>query len=155
MIFLVKSFLGNFKDIWQFFSDHTGHNQRLSNPFHETRNRFKQIGGSPGLVVMGGDSCSKCREFESHHRILDRHFSHAYLLCVWKGENKLKRGRGWPIFKKNVSSEFYFDLTSFDLKTESHKNIFAKSFLTSLHVKWVSGRQFGPNSWFMFVPSSH
>ena len=24
-------------------------------------------GGSPGLVVMGGDSCSKGREFESRH----------------------------------------------------------------------------------------
>ena len=32
-------------------------------------------GGSPGLVVMGGDSCSKGCEFESLHRILDGHFS--------------------------------------------------------------------------------
>ena len=31
-------------------------------------------GGSPGLVVMGGGSCSKGREFESQHRILDGHF---------------------------------------------------------------------------------
>ena len=31
-------------------------------------------GRSPGLVVMGGDSCSKGREFESWHRILDGHF---------------------------------------------------------------------------------
>ena len=31
-------------------------------------------GGSPGLVVMGEDSCSKGREFESWHSILDRHF---------------------------------------------------------------------------------
>ena len=36
-------------------------------------------GGSPGLVVMGGDSCSKGRVFESRHHILDRHF-HIYLL---------------------------------------------------------------------------
>ena len=36
-------------------------------------------GGSPGLVVMGGDSCSKGCEFESLHRILDGHF-HIYLL---------------------------------------------------------------------------
>ena len=34
---------------------------------------------SPGLVVMGGDSCSKGCEFESLHRILDGHF-HIYLL---------------------------------------------------------------------------
>ena len=33
-----------------------------------------QVGGSPGLMVMGGDSCSKGREFESQHRILDGHF---------------------------------------------------------------------------------
>ena len=31
-------------------------------------------GGSPGLVVMGGDSRFKGREFESRHRILDGHF---------------------------------------------------------------------------------
>ena len=29
---------------------------------------------SPGLVVMGGDLCSKGRKFESHHRTLDGHF---------------------------------------------------------------------------------
>ena len=31
-------------------------------------------GGSPGLMVMGGDSCSKGRGFESRHHILDGHF---------------------------------------------------------------------------------
>ena len=31
-------------------------------------------GGSPGLVVMGGDSCSKGRDFKSRHCILDGHF---------------------------------------------------------------------------------
>ena len=30
-------------------------------------------GGSPGLAVMGGDSCSEGRGFESQHRILDGH----------------------------------------------------------------------------------
>ena len=43
-------------------------------------------GGSPGLVVMGGDSCSKGCEFESQHRILDGHFSNFFVvkivLCV-------------------------------------------------------------------------
>ena len=36
------------------------------------------LGGSPGLVVMGGDSRSKGHEFESRRRILDGHdiFSH-------------------------------------------------------------------------------
>ena len=37
--------------------------------------------GSPGLVVMGEDSCSKGCEFESRHRILDGHDTfHIYLL---------------------------------------------------------------------------
>ena len=43
-------------------------------------NLFWAVGGSPGLVVMGGDSCSKGLEFESWHCILDGHFSHSYLL---------------------------------------------------------------------------
>ena len=30
--------------------------------------------GSPGLVVMGGDSHSEAREFESQHHILGRIF---------------------------------------------------------------------------------
>ena len=32
------------------------------------------MGGSPGLVVLGGVSCSKGHEFESLHCILDGHF---------------------------------------------------------------------------------
>ena len=31
------------------------------------------MGGSHGLVVMGDDSCSRGRGFESWHRILDVH----------------------------------------------------------------------------------
>ena len=30
---------------------------------------------TPGIVVMGGDSCSEGRGFESQYRILDGHFS--------------------------------------------------------------------------------
>ena len=30
-------------------------------------------GGSPGLVVMGDNSCSICCGFESQHHILDGH----------------------------------------------------------------------------------
>ena len=41
----------------------------------ETKIKLKNLlGGSPGLVVMGGDSCSKGRGFESQCNILDRHF---------------------------------------------------------------------------------
>ena len=32
------------------------------------------VGGSPGLVVMRGDSCSEGCGFESQHRILNGHF---------------------------------------------------------------------------------
>ena len=38
------------------------------------------MGGSPGLVVMGRDSCSKGRGFESWHSILDGHFSHIFIV---------------------------------------------------------------------------
>ena len=38
-------------------------------------------GGSPGLVVMGRDSRSKGRGFESRHHILDGHFSHIHSCC--------------------------------------------------------------------------
>ena len=40
------------------------------------------LGGSPGLVVMGGDSYSKSREFESRHHILDGHFSHVFVVKI-------------------------------------------------------------------------
>ena len=38
------------------------------------------MGGSPGLVVMGRDSHSEGRGFESRHRILDGHFF-TYICC--------------------------------------------------------------------------
>ena len=50
-----------------------------------------KVGGSPGLVVMGGDSRSEGRGFESQRHILDG---------LEKTENKRKRGRGWPIVKQ-------------------------------------------------------
>ena len=37
-------------------------------------------GREPGLVVMGGDSLSEGRGFESQHRILDGHFF-TYICC--------------------------------------------------------------------------
>ena len=46
----------------------------------------KLMDGSPGLVVMGGDSCSKGHEFESKYRVLDGHFSNLFVgkivMCV-------------------------------------------------------------------------
>ena len=43
-----------------------------------------ELGGSPGLVVMGGDSRSKGCGFESWHRILDGHdiFSHWFAVKI-------------------------------------------------------------------------
>ena len=38
------------------------------------------MGESRGLVVMGGDSCSKGRGFESQNHILDGRFLHTYFL---------------------------------------------------------------------------
>ena len=35
---------------------------------------FYALGGSPGLVIMGGDSRSEGRGFESQCRILDGHY---------------------------------------------------------------------------------
>ena len=35
---------------------------------------FREKDGSPGLVVMGRDSCSEGRGFESQHRKLNGHF---------------------------------------------------------------------------------
>ena len=39
-------------------------------------------GGSPGLVVMGGDSCSEGCGFESQHRILNGHFPHIFVVKI-------------------------------------------------------------------------
>ena len=50
------------------------------------------LGRSPGLVVMGADSCSEGHGFESQHCILDGHFSHIFVvkivMFVKKEENK-------------------------------------------------------------------
>ena len=40
------------------------------------------VAKSPGLVVMGGDSCSKGCGFKSQHRILDGHFSHLFVVKI-------------------------------------------------------------------------
>ena len=57
-------------------------------------------------MVMGGDSRSEGREFESEHRILVGHFFTLMCcnVCLKKTEHKRKRGRGWPIQKKYSKS---------------------------------------------------
>ena len=39
-------------------------------------------GGSPGLVVMGADSCSMGREFKSLHHKMDGFFSHLLVVEI-------------------------------------------------------------------------
>ena len=45
---------------------------------------FQLMGWSPGLVVMGEDSCSEDRGFETNHQILDGHFSHLIVVKIVK-----------------------------------------------------------------------
>ena len=40
------------------------------------------MGGSLGLVVIGGDSCYEGCGFESLHRILDGHFSRLFVVKI-------------------------------------------------------------------------
>ena len=64
--------------------------------------------GSPGLVVMVNDSCSRGRGFESQHRILDGHdiFSHWFVvkivLFVWKRPRINKKRPGLAHFLKII-----------------------------------------------------
>ena len=52
----------------------------------ETAKEWRFLGGSPGLVVRGGDSWSRGRGLESKHCILDGHFSHSLqrLNCLFE-----------------------------------------------------------------------
>ena len=85
------------------------------------------------------DSRSKGRGFKSQHCILDRHFSHLFvvriIMFVWKDENKLKRGQGWPIFKKN----FYLPRTlilSLSLFSPNHTQTHSISFIYLLSLSF-------------------
>ena len=66
---------------------------------------FVFMGGSPGLVVMGGDSCSEGRGFESQHHILCGNFSHIFVVkicnvCLKRPKINKKRP-GLAHFKNN------------------------------------------------------
>ena len=66
------------------------------------------MGGSPGLVVMGDDSCLRGHGFESQHSILDGPFKHWFVIKIYylfeKTKNKWKRSRGRSIFFKKKES---------------------------------------------------
>ena len=53
------------------------------------------MGGSPGLVVMGGESRSEGSGFESQHSVLRGHFSHTFVVKIGIFE-KTKKSPGWP-----------------------------------------------------------
>ena len=65
-----------------------------------------------GLVVIGGDSCSKSREYESWHRILGGNFFTYIFFCkILNMFEKMKiiekEARVAPFFKKSVTYCFY------------------------------------------------
>ena len=85
-------------------------NDAFVNPVFRSENAkevtfTKSLGGSPGLVVMGDDSCSKGRGFESRRRKLDGHFFTFICckncnVCLKKTENKTKKRPELAQFKK-------------------------------------------------------
>ena len=65
------------------------------------------MGGSPGLVVMGGESCSEGRGFKSRYHILDGHFSHIFVVkicnfCLKRPKINKKRPGLAHFFKKKL-----------------------------------------------------
>ena len=75
----VKSFLLNFfRELFLWMGTLTT-STSLTRSFSVCFTKNKSTGGSPGQVVMGGDSCSEGHGFESHHHTLDGIF-HIYLL---------------------------------------------------------------------------
>ena len=73
-------------NVLAFYSDRPS-----SIPLKSTYLEHKQqdaLGGSPGLVVMGGDSCTEGRGFDSHLHVLDGYISHILVaknvMFVWK-----------------------------------------------------------------------
>ena len=68
---------------------------------------FLRLGRSPGLVVMGGDSCSECRGFESIHNIPTGWTFFMYICCkncffLFQGTKiNEKEARDGPFLNKN------------------------------------------------------
>ena len=64
-----------------------------------------RLGGSPGLVVMGGDSRPKGRGFESQYWILDGHFF-TFICCkncnVCLKKTKINKKRPGLVHLKNI-----------------------------------------------------
>ena len=76
-----------------------------------------------GLVVMGGDSCLEGREFESHHHVLDGHFSHIFVeKCSLFEKMKIhkKRPGDGPFFYNFAATSRWLvnQLTSWNMLTD-------------------------------------
>ena len=72
-------------------------------------------GGSPGLVVMGGDSCSKGCEFELWHHVQDGHFftficCKICIICLKRLKINEKEAGVGPFFKNNLSRTYVADV---------------------------------------------
>ena len=94
-----------------------------------------RLGGSPGLVVMGGDSCSKGREFKSQHFILDGHLVVVRIaMFIWKTKINEKEAEDGPFFLKK-DGEWLFQLivfwtksfTNFTSQPKFHRNLASSS----------------------------
>ena len=68
-----------------------------------------KLDASPSSVVMGCDSCSRAREFEPQHRILDAYF--ATLVCCKNGVVCLKK----PKSKLILTPNFFKTIRGWDL----------------------------------------
>ena len=105
---------------------------------------YSLLGGSPVVVVNGWDLQSEGSEFKSRRRILDRHFSHLFVvriaMFVWKDENKHKIGRGWPIFKKSIVWPTYTNWKSKDVVLG-----------IGTHYRWMVGADDSTEQWQCFL----
>ena len=63
-------------------SDRTDAKMNIMRCEMSAKSKINLVGGSPGLVVVGGDSCSECRGFKSQLCILDGHFSHIFVVKI-------------------------------------------------------------------------
>ena len=70
----------------------------------------------PGLVVMGGDSCSNGHEFEYIHWIVDVHFLHIFVVknvCVFEKLKLNEKEAGVGPFKKEFCNNQIQSQSSF------------------------------------------
>ena len=72
----------NKKVLFQLIKEAKGNNATSTDDDDGEAVTINSMGGSPGLVVMGGDSCSKGCGFKSWHCILDGHYSHIFVVKI-------------------------------------------------------------------------